>query len=330
LKTDQAPLKKYKSIPRLSLANFMTPVERCDQIQKEFPGSPQIYIKRDDSTGFLIGGNKIRKLEYVMADVAKEKAATLLTIGSVQSNHARVTAMVARRLGLKCILILSGDIPDQPKGNLFLTNLLGVEIVAVGRRDERPAKMEEIARDLKARGEIVYQIPLGASDEIGSFGMTAAFEELLTQEARLDLEFDVIIIGSSSGGTQAGLEVGKRLFKRDRLRIAGISPDDSSASIKERVIAAANPMLSRLGLADSLTPDQLWVDDSHIGQGYGMTSPEAEAASSLFAQSEGIFLDPVYTSKTAAALLDFCRKGMFSRRDNVLFWHTGGLIALFN
>ncbi len=330
MKIDQGPLKKYKNIPRLSLGNFLTPVERCDRIRKELPGSPQIYIKRDDSTGFLIGGNKIRKLEYVMADVIKKKATTILTIGSVQSNHARVTAMVARRLGLKCILILSGDLPDQPKGNLFLTNLLGVKVVRVGSRDERSAKMEEIALGLEADGETVYQIPLGASDEIGSFGMTAAFEELLTQEIRLGLAFDVIVIGSSSGGTQAGLEVGKKLFKRDRLRIAGISPDDPAASIKGRIIGAANPMLNRLGLADSLTPDQLWVDDGHIGNGYGVASPEAEAAASLFARSEGIFLDPVYTSKTAAALLDFCRKGLFSPRDNVLFWHTGGLIALFN
>jgi D-cysteine desulfhydrase family pyridoxal phosphate-dependent enzyme len=324
-----SPYRNFLKIPRLSLGNLQTPIEPCDRLSKEIPGAPHIYIKRDDSSGYLVGGNKIRKLEYVMADVLRKKATTVMTVGSVQSNHARITAMVAKRMGLKCVLVLNGEFPDQPKGNLFLTSLLGIEIIKVESREDRLSKMNQIARELEAGGESVYKIPLGASDEIGSYGLTAAFKEVADHEKKTGMSFDAIFIGSSSGGTQAGLEVGKRLFNKDTLRIIGISPDDPAASIKERIIAAAGPMLSRLGLDNSIRPDQLCVDDRYVGGGYGFFSPESEEATALFLRAEGILLDPVYTSKTAAALLDYCRKGEFQPKNHVLFWHTGGLIALF-
>ena len=276
-----------------------------------------------------MGGNKVRKLEYIMADVARKKATAVVTIGSLQSNHARVTAMVARRLGLKCALVLNGNIPEEPRANFFLNKLLGIEVFPVEEREQRNHKMDEVADELKRKGEIVYKIPLGSSDEIGSFGFTAALEEILIQQKETSINFDSIIIGSSSGGTQAGLEVGKKLFNLKNLRIMGISPDDSSEIIKKRIINITNSMLSYLGLKDQVRPDQLWVDENFIGRGYGIPSLESEEAMNAFAQVEGILLDPVYTAKVAAALTDYCQKGIFKPDENVLFWHTGGLVALF-
>jgi len=276
-----------------------------------------------------VGGNKVRKLEYIMADVARKKATAVVTIGSLQSNHARVTAMVARRLGLKCALVLNGNIPEEPRANFFLNKLLGIEVFPVEEREQRNHKMDEVADELKRKGEIVYKIPLGSSDEIGSFGFTAALEEILIQQKETSINFDSIIIGSSSGGTQAGLEVGKKLFNLKNLRIMGISPDDSSEIIKKRIINITNSMLSYLGLKDQVRPDQLWVDENFIGRGYGIPSLESEEAMNAFAQVEGILLDPVYTAKVAAALTDYCQKGIFKPDENVLFWHTGGLVALF-
>ena len=159
-----------------------TPIERCDRLQAALPGAPRLFIKRDDFTSYLVGGNKIRKLEYTMADVLEKRATAVVTIGSVRSNHARITAMVARRLGLRCVLVLNGGSEDSPAGNHLIMKLLGVEIVPVETRDDRLPVMAETAARLRREGERVYTIPLGASDEIGSFGLTAAFEEMREYE----------------------------------------------------------------------------------------------------------------------------------------------------
>jgi len=323
------PLEAFRATPRMPLVNLGTPIERCAFIEKEIPRSPNIFIKRDDFLGYLVGGNKIRKLEYVMADVRAKGATAVVTIGSVQSNHARITALVARRCGLKCALVLSGAPPEPPTANYRIENILGVEIHPVDRREDRPGRMAEVAAELRARGEVVYTIPLGASDEIGSFGFVNAFEELVRQENEMGIEFDAIVIASSSGGTQAGLEVGKKLFGRPGLRIVGISPDDPPATIRESIAGIVGPMLERLGLRGDAGPSRIVVDDHYIGDGYGIPSEASREATDLFARTEGILLDPVYTSKSAAGLLDHCRNGRFPAGRNVLFWHTGGLITLF-
>lgn len=323
------PVDAFHAVPRMPLVNLGTPVHRCVRLEKEIPGSPNIFVKRDDFLGHLVGGNKVRKLEYVMADVRAKGATTVVTIGSVQSNHARITALVARSCGLGCALVLNGVPPEPPTANYRIEKLLGVEIHHVDGREDRSGRMAEVADGLRARGEVVYTIPLGASDGVGSLGFVNAFEELVRQEEEMGIVFDAVVLGSSSGGTQAGLEVGKRLFGRPGLRIVGISPDDPSAAIRDTVAGITGPMLERLGLGGEGGPSGIVVDDRYVGDGYGLPSEASREATDLFSRTEGILLDPVYTSKAAAGLLDYCRSGRFPEGGNVLFWHTGGLITLF-
>ena len=321
-------LELFINIPRRRLINFNTPVERLERLQRAIPGAPQLWIKRDDLTGYLGGGNKLRKLEYVFADAAAHGATTIVTTGSITSNLARTTALVARRLGLKCELILSGRHPKSAHANWRVTELLSIKIHRVAAGNERASRMREVAQELEARGERVYQIPLGASNEIGSFGMVAAFEELGIQQLELGEQFDAIVFATSSGGTQAGLEVGKRLFNYRDLRLLGVSADDPAQTIRENAVLAIGPMLSILGQSDKPAADELYVDDSFIGAGYGVPTNESKEAAQLFADTEGILLDPVYTSKAAAGLIAYCRERRFRKTDRVLFWHTGGVLTL--
>jgi D-cysteine desulfhydrase family pyridoxal phosphate-dependent enzyme len=321
--------ERYKSLPRVSLVNLSTPLEKCDRLRAAIPGAPHLYIKRDDCLGYLVGGNKLRKLEYVMADARRRQATTVLTVGGTTSNHARVTAMVACRLGLKCHLILNGQPTANPTGNLRIDKLLGVDVHFVQTRQQRNSTMSELARDLEKKGERVYTVPLGASNEVGSFGFVAALEELLRQEKELGIRFDAIVCSSSSGGTQAGLEVGKRLFGRPDLQVIGVSPDDSSEQVKGYVLKAANPMLSLLGLPEIKDSAVVTADDTQVGGGYRVATERSKEAEKLFLRSEGLLLDPVYTAKAAAGLIDCCRRRRFTPDRHVLFWHTGGLIALF-
>src|SRR6185369_384362 len=196
-------LELFTNIPRRRLITFNTPVERLERLQRAIPGAPQLWIKRDDLTGYLGGGNKLRKLEYVFADAAAHGATTIVTTGSITSNLARTAALIARRLGLKCELILSGRHPKSAHANWRVTELLGIKIHRVAAGNERASRMREVAQELEARGERVYQIPLGASNEIGSFGMVAAFEELGIQQLELGEQFDAVVFATSSGGTQA-------------------------------------------------------------------------------------------------------------------------------
>ena len=328
LRIDASALELFTNIPRFRLVNLNTPVERLDRLRAAIPGAPQLWIKRDDLTGYLGGGNKLRKLEYVMADALSRSATTIVTTGSITSNLARTTALTARRLGLKCELILSGVDPQAARANWRIAELLGVKIHSVAASSERATRMLEVARELEERGERVYQIPLGASNEVGSFGMVSAFEELGIQQLELGEQFDAIVFATSSGGTQAGLEVGKRLFNYHHLRLLGISADDPAQTIRENASLAVGPMLSILGQAGKPSADDLYVDDSFIGGGYAIPTNESQEAAQMFAETEGILLDPVYTSKAAAGLLAYCRQGGFRKTDRVLFWHTGGVLTL--
>src|SRR5215217_6112808 len=326
--TKASALELFTNIPRFRLLNLNTPVERLDRLRQAIPGAPQLWIKRDDLTGYFGGGNKLRKLEYVMADALARGATTIVTTGSITSNLARTTALIARRLGLKCELVLSGGDPKAAHANWRVAELLGVKIHTVAASKDRAQRMKEIAEALEHSGERVYQIPLGASNEVGSFGMVAAFEELGIQQMELGEQFDAIVFATSSGGTQAGLEVGKRLFNYRNLQLLGVSADDPAQTIRENALLAIGPMLSILGQSDQPVADELYVDDNFIGAGYAVPTNESQEAAKLFAETEGILLDPVYTSKAAAGLIAYCREGRFRKTDRVLFWHTGGLLTL--
>ena len=322
-------MDRFLNLKRLRLTNLSTPIERADRLRSLIPGAPQLYLKRDDLSGYFGGGNKLRKLEYVMADALEKGATTVLTTGSITSNLARTTAAVARRLGLKCELILNGGDPRSARANSRVAELLNVKVHSVSSREERDLTRDRVARELEQQGEVVYKIPLGASNEVGSFGMVAAMEEVAIQQFELGEQFDAIVLATSSGGTQAGLEVAKRLFDYRGLQILGVSADDPAAEIKDATLKAMVPMLQKLNLPSDVSADELNVDDSFIGEGYGINTDESREAMRLFADAEGVLLDPVYTSKGAAGLIAYCRRGVFKQTDRVLFWHTGGVMTLF-
>lgn len=320
---------RLAEIHHIKLANRPTPIETCQFLTAGLKEAPYIHIKRDDYIGYLVGGNKVRKLEYVMAEALKQKATAVVTIGSIQSNHARTTAMVARRFGLKCELILNGDPHEPPCANYLINKKLGIPIHLVPSREERIKKMDSVATRMESEGERVYRIPLGASDSMGTLGFVTAFVELQAQEKELGIQFDHIIISSSSGGTQAGLEIGKRLFDRSELEVIGISPDDPSLSIKRKIAAISRPVLNDLGASADIHENEIEVIEDFIGAGYGIPTPASKEAAAIFNQLEGILLDPVYTAKAAAGMLDLISSGRFKPESNVLFWHTGGLMSLF-
>jgi D-cysteine desulfhydrase len=329
LSTLSTPMENFINLKRLRLTNLSTPIERADRLRSLIPGAPEIFIKRDDLTGYFGGGNKLRKLEYVMADALANGATTVITNGSITSNLARTAALVSKRFGLGCVLVLNGGDPKSARANARLAELLNVKVYSVDSRQEREEKMNEVAEALQLEGERVYRIPLGASNDVGSFGMVAAMEEISVQQLELGQEFDALVLATSSGGTQAGLEVAKRLFGYESLKILGVSADDPAASIKGAAIKAISPMLKKLNLPDDVDASELTVEDEFVGAGYGINTRESTEAMKLFAEAEGILLDPVYTSKGAAGLIAYCRRGVFKKTDRVLFWHTGGLMTLF-
>ena len=323
--------ERFDEIPRRSLTTLGSPVEPCERLAARVSGMPRLFVKRDDMLGSLVGGNKLRKLEYTMADALERGATAIVTVGGVQSNMARITAQVARRLGLGCELVLSGERPARSTGNFLVGERLGARVHFVADRTEREIRAAEVASDLERRGERVARGPLGASDEIGSLGYVRAFRELLEQEPELGVRFDAVYVSSSSGGTQAGLEVGKRVFgEGTRPRIVGVSPDDPAESIRQTVTRIGNAMLERVASPARIDPAELVVDADFIGDGYGAATEGSREATELFADEEGILLDPIYTAKAAAALIAHARDGKLGSDSAVLFWHTGGLLNLFD
>ena len=319
-------INNLEKIGRLFLSNLDTPIEKCSRISALFPGGPEIYIKRDDFIGSLVWGNKLRKLEYSLADALSKGADTIITCGGVQSNHSRITAQLCKRLGLDCILVQNGEAQEVPSGNHKINRLLNIPIHYVSSGEERNAKMLEVQDELISMGANPYIIPLGASNSIGCLGFVNAVGELKKHQEKLGIEFDVIIHSTSSGGTQAGLEIGKRLFGLNKLTIIGISSDTSVDEIQNSILKCTGPALKKLGADFSITADELNIDTSYIGSGYGQASTESDEAEKLFIQHEGIFLDTTYTAKAAAGLIDYIRTGKLVRGQKVLFWHTGGIL----
>lgn len=308
--------------PKLSFAHLPTPVEMLPRLSAQLNG-PQISIKRDDQTGLAFGGNKTRKLEYLLADAQEQGADTLITAGAVQSNHCRQTAAAAARNGFVCALVLTGEKPPKPSGNNFLDLFLGAEIVWAEGAD-RDLVLQQTFEIMQSTGRKPYLIPYGGSNPIGALGYVYAVQELLEQIE----EPHWIIFPSSSGGTQAGLALGGRIFNYQG-SILGISIDNLASDLSKRVARLAGETAQALGIDQSFSPQDILVNDNYLGGGYGiMGEPEVEALN-MFARSEGILLDPVYTGRAAAGLIDLIRRGIFTADQRVLFWHTGGTPAIF-
>jgi D-cysteine desulfhydrase family pyridoxal phosphate-dependent enzyme len=307
---------------RIPLAYLPTSIEPLPRLTAALAG-PELLIKRDDQTGLAFGGNKTRKLEFLMADAQAKGAHTVITGGAAQSNHCRQTAAAAARLGMGCILILAGDPPPTSSGNLLLDLLLNAEIVWSGAKP-RDQVLRETYEDARASGRFPYLVPYGGSNAIGAAAYAFAVQELLEQGCKPDW----IVFPSSSGGTQAGLVAGARLFEF-KGRILGISVDKQALDLQDGVAQLATETAAWLDFPVKFSPGEILVNAEYLGGGYGvMGNPECEAIK-LFAQAEGIFLDPVYTGRAAAGLIDLIRKGFFDPGQKVLFWHTGGAPALF-
>lgn len=309
-------------LPKLDFAHLPTPVELLPRLSAQLNG-PQIFIKRDDQTGLAFGGNKTRKLEYLLADAQAQSADTLITGGAVQSNHCRQTAAAAARNGFACTLVLTGDKPPKPSGNNFLDLLLGAQIVWAAGAD-RDIVLQQTYDQTQREGRKPYLIPYGGSNPIGALGYVYALKEMLEQVDDLDW----IIFPSSSGGTQAGLALGGRMFNF-KGKILGISIDNPAFELSEKVARLAEETAQGLGIEQSFTPQDILVNDDYLGGGYGvMGEPEVEALT-MFARSEGMLLDPVYTGRAAAGLIDLIRREIITADQKVLFWHTGGSPAIF-
>jgi D-cysteine desulfhydrase family pyridoxal phosphate-dependent enzyme len=313
-------------LPRVRLAHLSTPLEELPRLTRAL-GGPRLYVKRDDQTGLATGGNKARKLEFSVGEALSRGADTLVTLGAVQSNHARQTAAAAARCGLRCILVLRGQAPSAATGNLLLDHLLGAQVVFSGPRT-REEVAEQVLADDRAAGRRPYLIPVGASDEFGAPGFVAAMEELAAQLETQGLRPDRVVLASSSFGTQAGMCVGARALRLEA-QIAGIAIENTRAEVQSGVADIANRTLRRLSLEATLSPQEVVAYDGYLGGGYAvMGEPEKEAIL-LAARYEGILLDPVYTGRAMAGLVDLIRRREFGKGETIVFWHTGGAAALY-
>lgn len=313
-------------VPRVRIAALPTPIESLPRLSASLRG-PRLLVKRDDLTGLAFGGNKARKLEFVLAEAQANGARTLITVGAAQSNHCRQTAALAARVGMDCILVLSGEPEAGPSGNLLLDGLFGAEIVWT-TRDEREAALQHTFETAWEGGRRPYCIPLGASTPVGALGFEAAFQEFLEQDVAQSLGVDWIIVASSSGGTQAGLALGAARSGWSG-QVLGISIDEPQDELKRVVADLASQAAERMGETVRLTPDAVHVNADYLGAGYGIMGALEREAIQLFARMEGLLLDPVYTARAAGGMIDLIRRGFFKPEDTVLFWHTGGTPALF-
>jgi 1-aminocyclopropane-1-carboxylate deaminase/D-cysteine desulfhydrase-like pyridoxal-dependent ACC family enzyme len=314
------------SLPALPLLPAPTLVERMDRLSAVLGGGPRLFVKRDDAIPLAFGGNKIRKLSLVAGLARAENADTLITAGGVQSNHARATAAVAARLGMRAVLVANGSAQPAPTANALLDQLLGAEVVYVAGRDDRAPKILEVAARVRAAGGRPFSIPIGASTPLGALAFALAVAELVDQMPPPD----VIIHSSSSGGTQAGLVAGCRLLGLPT-RVIGVSADETADALHAQVRAIVSGVADiRRQDADALSKGTaIEVDDRFVGGGYGVTTEGSREAIELCARAEALFLDPTYTSKAMAALISYVRQQKFVEGQTVLFWHTGGQVALF-
>lgn len=320
------------NIARRHYTQGRTPIEHLPHLTKHL-GGPQIYIKRDDLLGLTSGGNKTRKLEFLMADALAKGADTIITTGAVQSNHCRLTLSAAVREGLKCKLLLEerveGSYSPDGSGNNLLFRLLGVDsIEVVPGGTDLPARMEQMAEEVRAAGGTPYIVPGGGSNALGALGYVSCAEEIIAQTFESSLPIDHVVCPSGSGGTHAGLLAGLH-GNQSGIPLTGISVRAEKAAQEAKLLKLANETLALAGGRADIPEQSMQVVDDYVGPGYSLPTDEMTAAIQKFARLEGILLDPVYTGKTAAGLIGLVREGRFAADDNVLFVHTGGSPALY-
>jgi len=327
---------KLPDITRVSLAHLPTPLEPLARLSAHL-GGPTIYIKRDDQTGLATGGNKARKLEFLVADALAHGCDTLVTTGGVQSNHARQTAAAAAKLGLRCELLLPRLVEGrsaeyETSGNVLLDRLLGAQLHILPRESFHSQTFEAAVSRLREEGRKPYFIPTGGSTPRGALGYVVAVQELLTQAREAGIDPTAMVVGTGSGGTHAGIVAGM-VRAGHKARVQGISVSGQAAEREALVAQLATEALDLIG-SKAASPagtiaERVSVLDQYVGPAYGQPTEGMIEAVRLVARLEGILLDPVYTGKAMAGLIDLVRRGQLTSRDTVIFWHTGGVAGLF-
>jgi L-cysteate sulfo-lyase len=318
--------------PRVRLVHAPTPLEPLPRLSAHL-GGPTLWVKRDDCTGLATGGNKTRKLEFLVGEARAQGADTLITQGATQSNHVRQTAAAAARFGLKCEALLEQRIDTEDRdylqgGNVFLDHLFGATLHHRPDGTDMTAALDELATNLRARGARPYVIPGGGSNTTGALGYVAGGLELLQQANEQHLRIDAVVTATGSTGTQSGLVTGLA-GANSNIPVVGISVRAPRVRQEQAVSALAQATAERLGVRGGIPSAAIVVDDRFVGPGYGLPTPEMVEAVTLFARLEGILLDPVYTGKAAAGLIGLIREGRFAKDETVVFLHTGGSVALF-
>lgn len=318
--------------PRRFLAHLPTPLERLDRLSEEL-GGPEIWIKRDDCTGMSTGGNKTRKLEFLMAEAELAKADVVMTQGATQSNHARQTAAFAAKMGMQCHLLLedrtgSNDANYNGNGNVLLDHLHGATTEKRPGGGDMNAEMEAVADRIRASGKTVYTIPGGGSNPTGALGYVNCAFEMLGQFNERGLAVDHIVHATGSAGTQAGLIVGLKATNAG-IPLLGIGVRAPRDAQEGNVYKLACATADKLGCSGVVARDDVVANTDYVGKGYGIPTESGLEAIRMFAELESILLDPVYSAKGAAGLIDLIRKGHFKKDERVVFVHTGGSVALF-
>jgi L-cysteate sulfo-lyase len=318
--------------PRLHFAHLPTPLEPMESLSRLL-GGPRLWIKRDDCTGLATGGNKTRKLEFLMADALEQGCDTVITQGAVQSNHARQTAAIATKLGLKCHILLenrtgSTDRDYLTNGNVLLDRLLGASVSTRQGGADMAREMDLLAEQLRSDGHKPYIIPGGGSNPVGALGYVNAALELLTQANSMGLRIDHVVHATGSSGTQAGLVTGLT-GSRSGIPVLGIGVRAAREAQEKAVFELARHTADHLGLGDIIAREDVVANCDYVGEGYALPTEGMVEAVKLLARTEAILLDPVYSGKGMAGLIDLVRKGHFRKGENVVFLHTGGSAALF-
>jgi 1-aminocyclopropane-1-carboxylate deaminase/D-cysteine desulfhydrase-like pyridoxal-dependent ACC family enzyme len=322
---DTAALERLGSWPRVPLASLPTPLLRADRLGTD-AGAEPLYLKMDAETGFALGGNKVRKLEVELAPERIRGVTCLITAGGPQSNHCRITAAFAARMGLRCILVVQGPEPERPGGNALLHRLFGAEIVTVADRTERTPTMAKVAARVRDEGGEPLVVPIGASTGLGSLGYARAAVELVEQiDALADgREETLLFVSASSCGTLAGLLLGFTLLDRPDVRLFGVSADAAAEDLRAITLALAAEGAALLEASPALHRISLETSDGQVGEGYGIPTPASTEALRRFARLEGVVLDPTYTAKAAAGMLAHLAERGVTAEQRVVFVHTGG------
>ncbi len=309
-------------LPRLKIAHLPTPIENLPRLSAAL-GGPRLLVKRDDQTGLAFGGNKTRKLEFLLAEAKANGAKRLITAGAVQSNHCRQTAAAAARFGFDCTLVLAGEPPENASANFLLDQLFGAEIVW-GEWETRHQELQAVFNQAWEAGQRPYLVPYGGSSPVGAASYAYAIQEMMLQA----INPDWIVFASSSGGTQAGMVAGKGIFGFNG-KILGISIDEPEDHLKSLVASLATEVADRIRSDTSFDARDVLVNADYAKPGYGVLTDREREAVRWFAKYEGLLLDPVYTGRAAAGMIDLIRQGFFKSDETILFWHTGGTPALF-